>query len=592
MSRILRKILLDRGAPEMHRGTKPGRLWSTLEGVDDGPELRRILAMERRDWQSDPDLPQVIEIMTEKFRRPGSQATLLPMQALALAEASVYGRVHVVASVGSGKTLLSLLLPVALGCQRPVLLTLACLVEKTIKEFQELSKDWLVPKNLKILSYERLSMDTHADWLVQANPDIIVADESRALKSFGKSGRTRRLGKFLESTTCVFVPLTGTPGDTTINDYAHLFAWSSGDSSPLPRGGIEQLHWSQALDEKTVNRRSVGALKQLSADGTDHLDAVREGVGQRIEQTPGVVYYRSSSVNCSLYLHSITHGHCDDIDAIFAHVRKTQDELPNGRILETPIERYQLFQTLGLGFYRYLDPPPPAPWREARKAWVGFVNSYLDQDDCPFETPAQVAEQCASGFLDSFGLFEAWTAIEPTFTPISKVEWFSDAALKYVAEYANKHKALLWTSFPAFGRALAKLSGMPFYHHGGRALGHGSIEDRKKHDSVILSTRANAFGRNLQGWSGMLLTDVPANSDLLEQLIGRAHRQGQRADAVNVSFFYSSIESVLALEKARGRARFDQKLNRNISSKLLCCDFLCSTSAEVRASNKGPRWRK
>lgn len=594
MGRILQKLLKDRGAASMPRNTRSGKLWAELEGVEEGPELLRIRVLERRVWQDDDDLPELMQLMTARFRKPGSSAELLPMQALALAEAVAYGRCHTVASVGSGKTLLSLLLPIAFGKQRPLLLTYAALVTKTIREFQELSKDWQVPNNLKILSYEKLSLESHADYLDRVKPDIIISDESHALKAFGKAGRSKRLSKFLDANehTCVFTPLTGTPGDSTINDYSHLLAWSCREHSPLPRGGSEQQQWAQALDEKTTSRRAVGALKQFSADGTDHLEAVREGIGQRIEQTPGVVYYRRSSVNCSLYLHSLIHDKpCPDMDAIFAHVRKTQDELPNGRVLETPIERYQLFQTLGLGFYRYLDPAPPVAWREARKSWHAFVNQFLDMDGCPFETPAQVTLAVENGTVDSLGTYEQWKAVEPSFTPVSKVEWFSDVTLNSVADYMAKHKALIWTSFPAFGRALAKRSGKPFYHHGGVALGHGPIEERKTFDSVVLSLKANAFGRNLQGWHNMLLTDVPAKADLLEQVIGRCHRQGQKSEAVNVTFLYSSAESCVALEKARGRARFDSKMNRNVSSKLLCCDFLASTLEEVRAKTTGARWR-
>lgn len=590
MGIILQKTLKGMNAGQLSRATTAGRMWAEMEGVEEGPEFLRIRALETRDWEQDPDLAEIVALMNERFLRPGKPGTLLPWQAVALAEASLYGRLYTVASVGAGKTLLSMLLPLALGAKRPLLLTFANLVPKTIREFHELSSTWHASQNQKVLSYEKLSIEKYKNFLTQFQPDVIVCDESHALKA-RDVGRTKRLDKYLEAhPSTVFVPLTGTPGDDTLNAFSHILAWSLREHSPLPRGGFEQLQWSQALDEKVTLRRAVGALRQFAT--SDELDDVRAGVGRRIETTPGVTYYRKSSVNCSLYIDAVQNtAKCPDMDAIFAHVRKHGDELPDGRVLETPIERHLTFQTLNLGFYRFIDPPPPAEWRGARKDYTAFVNDVLDQKNSPFETEGEVKRACELGQIDSYGTWETWRDIQPTFVPHHKVEWFSTLALDTIKEYMQAHKCLVWTSFPAFGRALAKHTGKPFYHHKGVALGVGMIEDHPKEESVILSSQANAFGRNLQLWSHMLLSDCPTKADKLEQMIGRCHRQGQQADAVKVTVYYGSVENAECLERARSRAQFDRDMGRNQGSKLLLNDWCVPELASVSAHG-GPRWRK
>src|SRR6185312_2974973 len=111
-------------------------------------------------------------------------------------------------------------------------------------------------------------------------------------------------------------------------------------------------------------------------------------------------------------------------------------------------------------------------------------------------------------------------------------------------------------------------------------------------DSVIASTQSNSTGRNLQRWSKNLIVGPSAKADALEQQIGRTHRTGQKADAVEVLFFVGSIENLEAIDRARARALVDKQMGRNQAHKLLACDWLMPDSAELLQKHKGPRWSK
>jgi len=420
-----------------------------------------------------------------------------------------------------------------------------------------------------------------------------MADESHMVKS-PKSGRTLRVGDYVQEHFVPFVPFTGSPGDSSLSNMAHYLYWSQGENSPLPEGGSwELIQWCQATDESVRElRRKTGALSQFS-DGNPELGAVREGIGRRIEETPGVVYHRHASVDCSLYIDAwVYDGFSSKIDEQFEHVRETGDELMDGRVIDTPLELHNLFATLALGFVRVIDPPPPAEWRAARKAHRKYVNEVLLDRSMGFETGGEVEDALRAGELDQRAWL-AWQEIEPSFKPVSRVEWFSHEAVDLFTDWMNKHdNTLVWVAFPALGRALAKASGRPFFHRSGVSLTHGSIEGYDNNDTVIVSTASNGTGRNLQRWAKNLIIGGAAKADTLEQQIGRTHRTGQTADAVEVTFFVGSVENLEALDRARGRALIDQQMGRNHSSKLLACDWLVPETHEVLRKHTGPRWRK
>lgn len=426
----------------------------------------------------------------------------------------------------------------------------------------------------------------------------VIVHNCHAFRSL-KSTRTRRLQRYMEAhpnPECIFVPLTGTPGDTSVKDIAHIQAWVHGEQqAPLPQSWLELEQWAEALDANVLVRTAPGVLSSF-ADGSQDLDEVRRGVGRRVEETPGNIYARTdSAVQCSLYLDAVRLETVpQSLDDIFAYVREHEDEMPDGRILETAIERWKTFQTLGMGFVHVIDPPPPAEWRMARKQYHAFVREILAKNEPGLDQPMLVGDACARGTLDSGGLYESWKAIEPTFKIHSRIDWIDDSCLKLCADWAAKNHGLIWTPAPEFGLRLAKLTGLPFFHRQGIDAKSGIlIDEYDGKTSAVVSVQANNAGRNLQDrWSKALFVAPSAKSDLLEQQIGRIHRQGQAADSVEIYFLLCSIENWESLQKARfSRAKFDTDFGQSEGNKLLQGDWIVPAPEEV-VSWRGPRWQK
>ncbi len=565
------------------------------EGVWEGPEMLRIQALPARRWEDSKDLRKLVDMLSSHLATPEGQRAgvkLYPLQAAALRELHDLRRLSVTGNVGVGKTLIGGLAPVILEAKRPLWLVYARLVHKTAKELTKYAQHWKVCQSFKIVSVESLSRENGYEALVKYNPDLIVFDEAHAMKS-PKSGRTRKILRFLaERPDVVLVPLTGTPGDDSLANIAHVQEAVHRDASPVPRETAELRMWCEALDPKPAVRRAPGDLSRF-AGGSDMLEDVRQGVGRRISETPGNVFFRNNDVACSLYFEGIIHDkHGPQTLANYAHIRENPDETITGQILEEGTQVHLSLTTCGLGFVHVIDPPPPPAWRAARKVYGAYVREVLEQELPDYDTPAQVVNGIINGHLQDGGIYERWRAIRDTFKPVSKALWFDEAALEYVAKWAKDNRGLIWVPYPDFAKKLTHMTGLPFFHNQGLDSKGNSIETFHGKTSAILSTQSNYLGRNLQDrYSSNLVIAPSSKSDLNEQIVGRTHRQGQEAEAVEVFFFLTGLENVDALTKARARARFDKTLGKNESAKLLIGDWMVPSASDVSRLD-GPAWHR
>lgn len=587
--------ILSQLFPDLDTTPAPGKKSLQGDAVFEGPELLRIERLPRRRWEDAQDLPKLVELLSGHLATPEGRrlgVRLFPMQAAALRELHDQKKLCVYANVGVGKTLLGALAPTVAEAKRPLWLVYAKLIEKSKLEVSRYARHWNVCLNFRFMSVESLSRETGYQALVDYNPDMIIFDEAHAMKS-PKSGRTRKLLRFkAEHPGTVFVPMTGTPGDDSLANIAHVQEIVHGEGSPVPRTTSELNPWCEALDARPAVRRDPGVLARF-AGGSNRLDAVREGVGARIAETPGNVFYRTNDVACSLYLEGVLHtAHNKTTLDNFAHIRANPDETITGQVLEEGTQVHLSLTTCGLGFVHVIDPPPPAEWRAARKSHGAYVREVLAADIPDLDTPAMVVNAILRGELQDGGRYERWRAIRDTFKPVSRAEWFDESALEAVAKWAKSNIGLVWVPYPDFARKLSELSGLPFYHNNGICKKTGkSITEHPETSSAILSTQACSTGHNLQRFCRNLIVAPSGKSDLNNQLLGRTHRFGQTADAVEAYFFLTSIENVEALDKARARARFDRDFGGDQKNKLLVGDDMLPTISEVRRLD-GPAWTK
>jgi hypothetical protein len=69
------------------------------------------------------------------------------------------------------------------------------LVDKTNRERIELSKDWRIPLNIRLVSIESLGRVNAANLLEAYRPDVIIVDEAHKLKN-KKAAVTRRYNRY------------------------------------------------------------------------------------------------------------------------------------------------------------------------------------------------------------------------------------------------------------------------------------------------------------------------------------------------------------------------------------------------------------
>jgi hypothetical protein len=189
-------------------------------------------------------------------------------------------------------------------------------------------------------------------------------------------------------------------------------------------------------------------------------------------------------------------------------------------------------------------------------------------------------------FEEAVAALAEWRDIKDTYVPKTVAVWHDPKPLEYVLKWME-HPGIVWTSHTLFAEALAKASGRPYYGQNGLDAEGNKIPE-KGHPAcgkgaIIASTDANCTGRNLQMWHRNLITSVPSNAPIWEQLLGRTHRDGQPADTVTVDLMMGCAEHRNSLEKSRELARSQLDMLGH-TQKLLLADII------LPHLGMGPRW--
>src|ERR1019366_1894577 len=108
---------------------------------------------------------------------------------------------------------------------------------------------------------------------------------------------------------------------------------------------------------------------------------------------------------------------------------------------------------------------------------------------------------------------------------------------------------IAWTEHVAVGERLAQLAGVHYYGREGLNADGAMIEDER--GACVASIAANHKGRNLQHFSRSFIVSCPPNAAILEQLLGRTHRDGQEADCVTADVLLGCKEQLQGFHKAQ-----------------------------------------
>lgn len=540
---------------------------------------------------------------------------LRPIQARVLAEIVDVGGGVFSGRVGIGKTLVSLLTPTVLGARCTVLVVPAKLRRKTAREWGEYARHWRVSMAIHIVSYESLGRLSFSDYLSRLAPDCLILDEAHKAKNL-KAGVTRRIKRIIEEARdadrrLALLVMSGSLTKRRMTDYAHLAQWALGDRAPVPFHFPTLGAWSAATDSDAPAEDEVteaGALKawvtnpgwkdELQRMGLD-LDAafrviptvtrgaLREAVKARIWSAPGCISTTDDGPPAGLEIY----GWRPTVPVVVTKAIDLVDstgELPDGQQLIDGPALYAAERTLALGFwYRWRVQPPPI-WMQARRLWARYVRRVMQHHPYDTEfavwaavTRHEIEPPTVADWIDRNGYDDAdavlrehgtgrldavWRTIKGTFVPDTETVWISDYAVHAVREWLAAHpRGIAWIEHRAFGAALAAL-GTPYYGAGGLC---GKTEIEAASGPLAASVASNSEGRNLQAWHDSLITAPMPDAGAWEQLLGRTHRDGTRAEVVtaHVARLCTGHESAMA--KALDRAHYIEQSTGQAQKLLL-----------------------
>lgn len=558
-------------------------------GPIDSPELRRIIALPKRT-EGAPDL-------TDEFRhtarcargcalcRPrkphlacfdgcplcaAGEAHLWPLQSEALYWAQIADGLIGALAVSAGKTLLTLLLPMAMPSQRMVLLVPPQLRDQLKKMLAMYRAHWRIPEvvfgrgppfdGIRVFGYSEISVASGADALELADPDLVVLDEAHQIRNKG-SVRARRLARLMRSRPGRrLVALSGSMTTKSVTDYGHLMEMALRKNSALPRPWPELDDWSRVLDAGVQEDRRLppGALVLLGSK-SDSIDDVRAAYRERLVSTPGVVASGANVLGMSLVIQCLRPKLSKEVARALAELERTWCR-PDGEEIESPLMMAAVTRQLAYGFYYVWDWPNGVvdqQWLESRALWHKEMREYLKSTNRPgMDSPGLLALAASSGRWASQH-WAGWAAVKDRPEPPVRTDWIDRAfAVDLVRKWMSEGPGIVWYEHKAIGLEVSRALRLAQFEGGSDAALLAATPENTPHP--VCSIRAHGTGKNLQAWSRGLILGAPANGTTYEQLLGRMHRDGQLADEVvfTLPLHHASIEA--ALDTALTHAQYKE----------------------------------
>jgi hypothetical protein len=537
-------------------------------------EFQRVLKLPRVRWEDRQDLEELQMLLTEEYRLPWGKQFFWPHQAVCLETLSDYRGLFGVVGTGMGKTFISWIAPVVLGAERYALFLPSGHIEMAQRDHAIFREHWKAPIHLEFFAYEEMSRNKGEERLARYNPDLIGADECHRIKNL-TAACTKRICRYLRQNTNIpFFALSGSTITRSLADFHHLLALTIGPMNmPLPITQKEMRVWGRCVDVKVPSRSMPGALRFFLPPGKlPTLQNVRDAVGLRIQETPGIVRTQTPSVDIPLYL-EFFHPELDDTQKTMLEVLIDRHEAPNGD-LATPVDIYKHARTIVCGYFRHWDPKPPAAWLQARRAWKRVVRDTLALGDPRYDSESPVLFAFQRGDVDvpwgplERNAFAQWVKVRKTFNGKSIPVWISDSFLHQVIDY--KRTSIYWTEFVPLGERLSAITGWEYFGEKGHSARGNFIDDAN--GTIIASIGANTEGRNLQyKWSHNTILTPVGNGKIMEQLISRTHRVFQKEDetVVRMILGHEKIKDIFeqAMEDARGAYALTQQEQKLLIAK-------------------------
>lgn len=556
-------------------------------GVPNSPEFERVARIPRRTPVTQAG---AAELLSQHLRRPGSTATLRPIQAAALYDLhdnldaggrGLFGPI----AVGAGKALICCLagtmLPADKPCKNLVWLVPANLVPQCENVARQVQKDWNVPYKVHVVSYETLSSPRNGDVLERLIPDVIACDEAHKLR--GSSVRTKRFKRYLndrikhdDAPAVLF--LSGTITARSLFDFTWMLYYTHDKlNCPVPTHYPTLKDWDSALGVHKhggfTTPLAPGVLQYLTTGD----ETPRQGFRRRLIDTLGCVGTTETACDTALYVHSTKPTVPENVEAALKDLRR-YGRTPYGLVFDDPLAEARYLRQLALGYYlkwRWPNDQPDQAWLDARANWALELRALLRSRSAPgMDSPMLMTKAVLAGKVPAQYLIP-WQREQQRLgdPPLTDAVWISNYAVEAALAQTQQlgEAGILWYQGIPFGDALRKH--LPVFAGGDdRALDTLATGKTAGTKWIACSIQAHGTGKNLQAWHTGLVVSPPSSGQITEQLLGRLHRPGQAADEVNWHIWQATLEQRAALASARVDAEYLQTMQG--PQKLLQATYL------------------
>ena len=576
-----------------------------LTPVQHSADLDRIAALPRRppiDLQS-ARAAALVQLMTARLSKPQRREhicdrfcikSLKPIQAVALFEAPLAQGELGLIGVGSGKTLLNILVSMVFDdVKTAVLLVPPGLVAQLFRDYGNAREHFKCPSLVMgndprgvivagaplvhIVPYSRLSRPNFTAQLEALAPDLIIADEGHKLRHKDTATTSRVMRYLGDHPTTRFCVWSGTLGGKSLKDFAHLAKHALREGSPVPIHYNAVEEWALAIDPSDWPAPR-GALAVFCNDG----EHIHKAFHRRLVDTRGVVATKASAIDASLYLAEKKAPPMPDKLAVMLDNLRASWTRPDGEELIDILSAARSARELAMGFfYRWIFPKgEPADvidrWFDVRKAWHKELREKLKRRREHLDSPLlleNAARRFETGYKGELPVWESehfatWQTVRATVEPETQAVWVDDYLARDAAQWATANKGVVWYAHKAFGERVAEIAGLPL--HGGGVGAEARILSERGNRSIVASIQSHGTGRDgLQKlFNQQLIANPPSSADAFEQLLGRLHRIGQPSDDVTSYVYRHTSELADAIDSALRQARFVEDAMGNLQKLL------------------------
>ncbi len=532
--------------------------------VTNSQELQRVERLPRRNaFRSD-------------FVPRSTGGTLFGIQVAALSEARACRGLLAPVGCGEGKTLITMLLHLAIDAGgRSVLLIPASMEPQFFSEYERFKKLFALPvihpyselsddTEVCVLKYSILSSPRTFAALIEIAPRLIIADECHRLKNRGAVGTGRFLKYFKDHPETLFCGLSGTITSNSLKDFAHLSKLALRNGSPAPLTWPILTEWSEALDANLPIRRPPGALMSFCGGGETAL----QGYQRRLTETPGVVASNKNNVRASLVVRRRKIGLPPKVREALENLRLTWT-MPDGQEVADALELSRKAREMACGFYYRWDwanEEVDFEWLEARADWHREVRATLHRGSVSGLDSEYLLGLAAERGDWSSVTWRRWAAVRDRKLPPVSPVWIDDFMVKDAVAFGRESPSIIWSKHDAIGAAIASEGGWRLFN-GGKKNDRDLLTVTGK-ETIVCTVQSCSEGKNLPMFDRQLLTSPMSSGKAWEQLLARAHREGQLSDEVTLDLYLHTPESMKAFRKARTEAQWQQELEK--AQKRLC----------------------